>query len=136
MLRRSAVSVLIVAWVLVATAAAGGDEIDEHLRAIATAGPQATGSAAARAACDRLSSCGPEVLPRLLTSMNTPNPVAANWYRQAYEAIVERAILAGALFPNTKLQAMVRDARNLGRVRRLALTLCERLERSPAIPRV
>ena len=108
---------------------ARGDEIDRPLAVIAQVGPQGVGSAAARAACDELSRRGTDMLPRLLAAMETPNPVAANWFRTAYETIVERELAkAGPQFPREELRAVVRDPKRAGRVRRLALALCDRLD--------
>jgi hypothetical protein len=61
--------------------------------------------------------------------MQTSNPVAANWYKAAYESIVERELARPAPdFPLATLQAFVREPKHAGRVRRLALLLLERLE--------
>lgn len=125
------------AWIALITAVVLGwsslearaDDVDDQLAVIARTGPQAAGSRAARTAADALSNRGTGVLPRLLMAMVTDNPVAANWYRAAYEAIVERELAEAALdFPLTELQAIVGDRNCRGRVRRLALALCDRLE--------
>ncbi len=61
--------------------------------------------------------------------MQTENPVSANWYRTAYEVIVEREVdRAKEQLPLADLQAFVRDPKRTGRVRRLALALCDRLD--------
>lgn len=104
-------------------------EIDDQLAAIARTGPQGAGSVEARAAVDALSQRGTDILPRLLTAMDTGNPVAINWCREAYETIVARELKRPEPdFPLTDLQAIVGDRDRLGRVRRLALALCDRLE--------
>ncbi len=109
--------------------AARGDQVDQQLAAIGRAGPDGTGSPAARVACDALSARGAEILPRLLQAMETENPVAANWFRSAYEAIVERELKGpDPKFPVVDLRAIVRDPKRSGRVRRLTLVLCDRLE--------
>jgi hypothetical protein len=105
------------------------DEIDEQVAVIAKTGPQGTGSAAARAACDFLSTAEPGSLPRLLAAMETTNPVAANWYRMAYETIVERELAkADPHLPIAEVRAFVVDSKHGGRARRLALSLCDRLD--------
>lgn len=125
---RAAALLLFSAWLGFSTLACC-DEIDEQLAVIGRAGPQAAGSDAARAAVDALANHGTDVLPRLLTAMDTDNPVAANWYRAAYESIVERALSADRpKFPVEPLRDIVADPARRGRVRRLALDLCERLE--------
>jgi hypothetical protein len=109
--------------------AARADQIDDQLATIARTGPQGAGSPAARAALDALSGRGPEILPRLLAAMDSDNPVAANWYRSAYDAIVDRELAKSAPdFPRKQLQDVVGDRDRGGRVRRLALLLCERVE--------
>jgi hypothetical protein len=117
-------------WVLaVLVSAARGDAVDDQLAAIATVGQQAAGSAAARAARDQLAAQDAAVLPRLLTAMQTRNPVAANWYRSAYEAIVQRELTQSQpTFPLDDLRTFVKSDQHAGRVRRLALSLCERLQ--------
>jgi hypothetical protein len=107
--------------------AAHADEIDGQLAAIARTGPQGAGSPAARAAVDALAQRDAKVLPRLLVAMDTDNPVAANWYRAAYDAIVDRELARSKPeFPLEELRAIVADRQRRGRVRRLALALCDR----------
>jgi hypothetical protein len=106
-----------------------GDEIDQHLATIARVGREGAGSPAARVAFDALSRHDTTVLPRLLTAMQTTNPVAANWYRSAYEEIVARELKQPQpKFPAAELRAFSLDTEHQGRVRRLVLALCDRLE--------
>jgi hypothetical protein len=119
---------LIVVWLNVSTVGVG-DEIDEHLAAIAQVGREGAGSETARKACDELAEQDVRVLPRLLVAMQTSNPVAANWYRTVYESMVARELgQADPPFPLAELRGMVSDAAVQGRVRRLVLALCDRLE--------
>ena len=121
-------ALLVVAAMLSADPTAG-DEIDDHLATIANVGREAAGARAARAAAAALSQHDPSVLPRLLTAMQTTNPVAANWYRSVYESIVARELhQPEPKFPVAELRAFLLDAQHQGRVRRLALSLCDRLE--------
>jgi hypothetical protein len=114
---------------------ARADEVDRRIATIAAVGSQGKGSADARKACRELASLGPEVLPRLLSAMDTPNVVAANWFRAAYEQIVAKEI-AGELarakptLPVAAFQAYVRDSHREGRARRLALDLLDRIDPS------
>ncbi|MEX2114265.1 MAG: hypothetical protein WD845_13820 [Pirellulales bacterium] len=126
---RSPFPLVVAAVMLAAANACQGDVIDEHLAVIAMVGRQAAGSAEAREACDALAEQDAAVLPRLLAAMQTSNPVAANWYRTAYEALVAREIgNPQPTFPVTELRAVLLDSKNSGRVRRLVLALCEQLE--------
>ncbi len=110
-------------------AAARGDPVDQELAAIGRTGPEGAGSPAARVACDGLGARGADILPRLLRAMETENPVAANWFRSTYETIVEREVNGpDPKFPIDDLRAIVGDPKRSGRVRRLTLALCDRLE--------
>lgn len=105
------------------------DAIDQDIAAINRAGKLGAGSSAARQACNDLARRGPEVLPRLLTAMDTANLVAANWYRAAYERIVAREFARStSRVPRQEFEAFVRDPRHAGRPRRLALALLDRQE--------
>jgi len=103
-----------------------GDELDDALVVISRVGPDGAGAAEARAARDRVAREGPSVLPRLLRAMNSPNVVAANFYRSAFEELVARELNdqdARQTLPRAALEAFVRDASNRGQVRRLTLGL-------------
>lgn len=105
------------------------DEISEAIAALSQAGPEASGSHEAKQSVDRLSQHGTEILPHLLSAMDTPNIVAANWCRSAFERIVEREFSRGEhKFPREQIERFVRDATHHGRPRRLALTLLERMD--------
>jgi hypothetical protein len=114
---------------VVSPAFAQADDLERELAAIAQAGPQGAGSPAARIACDAISTRGAEVLPRVLAAMDSANPVAANWLRTAYEAIVAREMAReNPRLPLQGLWAFVADPKHSGKARRLALALCDRLE--------
>jgi hypothetical protein len=118
-------------WLAQTDSLCRADEVDTQVAAIAAVGPQGKGSADARKACRELATLGPEVLPRLLSAMDTPNIVAANWYRAAYEQIVTRELARShSNFPVAAFQAYVRDSRRQGRARRLALDLLDRIDPS------
>src|SRR5437870_1557591 len=91
MLRRSIQALLLLSLVVGRiAAAAAANRIDDDLAVIARTGPQGARATDARAACDRLSENGGQILVRLLGAMETENPVAANWYRSVFETVVER----------------------------------------------
>jgi hypothetical protein len=117
----------------VATIAAGsappGSDVERLIEQVRAVGPQGAGSAQARAARDQLAKCGPEILPALLRGMDTPDLVAANWLRTAFDEIVRRARQDDPRsIPAAELTAFVRDAARQGRVRRLALDLLTQLD--------
>jgi hypothetical protein len=96
-------------------------DIDRLLRA-------GRGSPEGRAAWERLSEAGPEVLLPLLEAMNTADTVRANWLRTAFDRAVEREMKTGGKKIDVDgVLAFVRDARKQGRVRRLALDVVESL---------
>jgi hypothetical protein len=108
---------------------AGDETVEASLAVIAKVGPQGAGSAAAREARDELAKRGVEILPPLLSAMDTSNVVAANWYRSIFDEIVDRGLSQkGTVWPIEFLKAYVSDARKSGRPRKLALALLDRLE--------
>lgn len=104
-------------------------QVAQWLATIANVGPQGVGSGAAREATDELSKRGIEILPALLTAMDTGNFVASNWYRTVYESIVAREFAKpDAAWPREFLKQYVDDVRRHGRPRRLVVGLLDRLE--------
>ncbi|HEV7998855.1 MAG TPA: hypothetical protein VGP63_03170 [Planctomycetaceae bacterium] len=112
-----------------AAAVARADDVDQQIAAIASVGPQGQGADRARAACRELSGHGPEVVPRLLAAMDTPNVVAANWYRAAFERVVSRELADPRhRLPVEEFKQFARNQNHSGRARRLALTVVDRLD--------
>ena len=102
------------------------DEVDDHLAAIAQVGPNGAGSEAARKARAALSGQEIAILPRLLTAMDTPNLVAANWYRTIYEDVLARELAKPEpQLPLGFCAEYVRNPERQGRARRLVLALLE-----------
>ena len=100
------------------------DDIDQWLNAISQTGAGAAGSRAARVAADQLRDQGIVILPRLLDAMDTPNVVAANWYRTVFDDIVQGELKSKSpQLPLPLFQEVVRDARRQGRLRRYLLAL-------------
>src|SRR5215469_18385145 len=88
--RRAYRLTLLLATVAVLPAAAD-DEMARLLKQVRAVGPEGAGSPPARAAWERLVARGPAVLPALLEAMDTPDTVAANWLRTAFDRIVDAA---------------------------------------------
>ncbi len=108
---------------------ARADDIDPQIAAIASAGPQGQEAVRARVACRELAARGPEVVPRLLAAMDTPNVVAANWYRAAFERIVARELADPRhRLPAEDFKQFVRQQNHSGRARRLAMTVVDHLD--------
>src|SRR5438094_5045946 len=107
---------------------ARADEVDQLLREVRAVSKQGAGAPAARAVWEKLVSRGPAVLPRLLDALDTPDTVAANWLRTAFDRIVDRELNNGGKRLDTDaLLAFAKDPRRRGRARRLALEVVERL---------
>ncbi len=123
---------LILPWIgalaLALPPASPSAEVADLLKQLHTIGPQAEGSAAARAAWEKLVTHGSEVLPAILEAMDTPDTVAANWLRTAFDCVAERALKAGGKkIPVEPLLRFVEDSKRNGRARRLALDLVEQV---------
>jgi len=106
------------------------DDVDDQLKILAAVGPDGEGSAAARRARDRLLKRGPEILPRLLQAMDTPNLIAANWCRSVFEQIVSRQLKSPQpKLPLVLFRRFVEDPRRQGRLRRRLLDLLDGLDK-------
>jgi hypothetical protein len=107
------------------------DSIEQSFRVIARVGDNGAGSAEARRARDALAAGDAELLPKLLEAMDTPNVIAANWYRTVYDKIVARELAKpkeARELPVDLLKEFVGDSERHGRVRRLALNFLEQQE--------
>ena len=82
-------------------------EIDDLLAAIKKVGREGAGNVAARKAMQSLTQKGPAVLPDILAAFDDADPVAANWLRNAGDAIADRALVAGQKLPADRLEAFV-----------------------------
>ena len=128
-MRCLSLAAVILAGVALFATSAGADDTVELFAAISRAGPNGVGSAEARAARDRLAQRGLEIFPQILTAMDTPNPVAANWARGLYEKILTSELARPQPnLPRELLRQTVRDPRKQGKLRRLVLELLDKLE--------
>jgi hypothetical protein len=104
------------------------DKLADWRKVVQTVGTQGRGTAAGRAAWDKLSMAGPELLPVILEAMPDNDTVAANWLRTAFDQIGERALRKDRTSVDADgLLAFAKDARRPGRARRLALETVERV---------
>ncbi len=105
------------------------NDIEELVGRVRAVGPEAARSAEARAARDALARCGPDAIAALLVGMDTPDTVAANWLRSAFDEVVDRAMKADpASLPTAELRRYVLDASRQGRARRLALDVLTKVD--------
>lgn len=101
-----------------------GKKADIHLLA-----SQGIGTKEGRSAWQRISKEGPELLIPLLQAMDTPDIVAANWLRTAYDRILDKALAKDKSAVDLQsLLAFARDEKRQGRARRLALNTVEILQ--------
>src|SRR5262249_42767888 len=92
------------------------EEVAGLLKDLRAVSAQGAGSSAARAAWDRLVARGPSALPAILQALDTPDTVAANWLRTAFDRIVEQEMKTGGKKINIDaLLAFVKDAKRQGR---------------------
>jgi hypothetical protein len=103
-------------------------EIDDLLASIKKVGSEGAGNVAARKAWQELTKKGPEVLPDVLAALDDADPVAANWLRNAVDAIADRTLAAGQKLPADRLEAFVRDTKHAGHARRLAYEWLARID--------
>lgn len=116
-------------WACLAASAPAADAVSRALATLADVGPNGKGAAAAREASATLAALPSAELPRILPGLDTPNVLAANWCRAAYETIVARELARPKPeFPREALRDFVRDGARQGRARRLVLRLLDQLE--------
>lgn len=95
---------------------------------IAVVARQGRGTAAGRTAWERISKGSSSLLVPILEAMDTPDTVAGNWLRTAFDRIVDREFEGKKSVDVIALLSFAKDAKRQGRARRLALELVERLK--------
>ena len=121
-------SLLLLLSICVFNGSVRADEIKQAIAVIAKAGPQAKNAQAARNAARKLARGGTAVLPQLFDALDTPNVVAANWYRSALDQIVDAELARPKpQLPVGFLKKYVKSKRQ-GRPRRYALNLLSKLQ--------
>lgn len=118
---RMMIQSLLLAVMLPAPAGAfAADETADALQAIRAVGAGAEGAAEARAATARLIDGGEANLIPILKAFQGASPLAANWLRNAFEAIAADLRTDGRTLPEDVLTAFVRDRAESPDARRLA----------------
>src|SRR5262249_52194680 len=102
------------------------DDTADLLARIRKAGPRGENASDVRAAWDQLVRKGPSALPAILDAMDTPDTVAANWLRTAFDRITDDALRDGKDIDVDAVLRFASDGKRLGRARRLALDVVER----------
>jgi hypothetical protein len=109
-------------------AAGAGTEAGPLLKRIKAVGGEGAGNAEAGRAWRELVQLGPGALLETLAALDDADPTAANWLRNAVDAIADRELAAGRPLPAAELEAFVRDTRHAGQGRRLAYEWLARID--------
>jgi len=96
------------------------DDLQQALTTLQSVGPEGKGNPEAAAAWQKVSQADPAKLSVLLASLDSANPLAANWIRAAVDAIAQRQVRGGGKLPVADLEAFTLDVRHTPRARRLA----------------
>ena len=100
--------------------------IDSTLADLRAVGPEGNGNAQASAAWKELARADTKSLPKILSSMDGANDLAANWLRAAVDTIAARALANGIKLPIASLEKFLRETKHNPRARRLAYELITR----------
>ncbi|MGE3804963.1 MAG: hypothetical protein AB7K24_09855 [Gemmataceae bacterium] len=117
--------------VLLALPGRGADKLAELAKQIqAIPKGKLPASPEARAAWNKLVAAGPAALPVLLDGMDTADTVVANWFRTAFDRVVDTDLKQhkGKNLDLDTLLTFAKEPKHQGRVRRLALELVERFK--------
>ncbi len=109
----------LMAAIAVATAARA-DDVSDAVTVLQSVEPGGKGAAAAREAIELLADAGDRALLPVLNGFKGSSPLAANWLRNAFEAIAEGTRTAGRELPANKLEAFIRDQTQSPMARRVA----------------
>jgi hypothetical protein len=120
---------LILGLALAAPAAAAADTA-ALLARIRAVGREGAGNAEASAAWKELVRLGPDALPTILAGLDGADATAANWLRNAVDAIAERALADGKSLPADRLEQFIADKKHAGVARRLAYEWLARVDKS------
>src|SRR5207245_2352498 len=115
---------------LTLTAPAGAADTAALLARIRAVGREGAGNAEAGAAWRELVRLGPDALPAVLAGMDGADATAANWLRNAVDAIAERALADGKPLPAERLEKFIADKTHSGAGRRLAYEWLARVDKN------
>ena len=114
----SAASIIVALALLAATA--GADDLQTALDTLNAVGPQGQGNAAATRAWRQVAQADAAQVPKILTALDTANPLTANWIRTAVDAVCQRTLQNGGNLPQDALERFVLDTAHAPKGRRLA----------------
>jgi hypothetical protein len=117
------------AWLL-AFDSARADDIATQIQVLLQVEKEGVGHAAAIPALKSLEQLPASALVPLLQGMDNANPLAANWFRGAFEAVADRELKAGLLLPATDLEQFALDRSHASQSRQLAFDWLVRVDAS------
>jgi hypothetical protein len=121
---------LFILGLALAVPAASAADTAALLARIRAVGREGAGNAEAGAAWKELVRLGPEALPAVLAGMDGADATAANWLRNAVDAIAERALADGKPLPAEQLEKFIADKTHSGAGRRLAYEWLARVDKA------
>ncbi|HTI51434.1 MAG TPA: hypothetical protein VL475_10800, partial [Planctomycetaceae bacterium] len=119
-----------VALVLAVSAVLAAADLSDALQAIKSVDSEGRGNADAAGAFKLLARERAAALPSILAALDDANPLAANYLRNAIEAIAQRELQQGGKLPVEALEAFVQETAHAPRARRLAFELLARVDQS------
>ena len=108
----------------------------QNAATIKAIGQEGAGNGDASIAWKEISQSGSDQLVAILMEMNSAAPLAANYFRSAAEAIVERELKMGKRPATAGLLAYLKNTDNNARARRLAFELVQKVDGDKASPLV
>jgi len=108
------------ALLIVAAGLARADSLDNSLAALSAVDKDGKGHADAQQAMRELANARPADLPTILAALDHASPLGANWIRNAFESVADRALRLKQSLPVAELEAFARDKSHQPRARRLA----------------
>ncbi|HEX3869286.1 MAG TPA: hypothetical protein VHV77_02500 [Pirellulales bacterium] len=118
---------LIAATIALWSATSLADDLQQDLQALRSVGAEGQGNEAASRAWKKIVAGEGSDLTAVLKSLDTANPLAANWIAAAFETIADAQLASGSL-SSGELEAFVKATDQSPRARRLAFEWLERVD--------
>ena len=121
----------VLGWVL-SCELSRADDVATQIQAVLKVDKEGVGHDAAASALKVLVREPPSTLIPLLEGMDSANPLAANWFRGAFEAIAEKQLRSGAPLPMKELEQFALDRSHAPHSRQLAFDWLVRVDPAAA----
>lgn len=109
-----------------------GDELETSIQSLLAIGEQGAGHDQAAPALRSLAQQPASALLPLLRGMDQANPLAANWFRGAFESIADRHLKSGTLALQPELEAFALDRSHAPDARQLAFDWLVKIDSTAA----